>query len=57
MKALEGVRLVAYDKYADNSLENPHRIEPAAFSFKGEGRQLDESVPALSFSIFVLERQ
>ena len=57
LKGAGGMRLVCDQLYEDNTLDQPHRIEPAAFAFEGEGKQLEASVPALSFSIFVLERQ
>jgi len=57
VKALEGVRLVSDDLYAENSLDKPCLIKPAAFSFSGEGKALQAEVPAYSFSIFVLEKK
>ena len=57
LKADGGMRLMADRKFEDNSLRNPEDIVPLPLDFEGEGKQLETSVPALSFSIFVLERQ
>ncbi len=56
MKAVGGVRLSSPNLYVDNSLEDPERIIPEAFEFKGAGKSLEAKVPACSFSIFILER-
>ena len=58
VKAVEGVRLSAcnckLDK--DNSLDKPDLFQPASFSFEGEGKSINTSAPAYSFSIYVLEK-
>ena len=53
----EGIRLAAEDPLADNTLDDPERIVPASFAFKGQGHCLRASVPADSFSIFVVSVQ
>ena len=53
----EGIRLAAEDPLADNTLDDPERIVPASFAFKGQGHCLRASVPANSFSIFVVSVQ
>ena len=57
LKADGGMRLMADRKFEDNTLRNPEDIVPLPLDFEGEGKQLETSVPALSFSVFVLERQ
>lgn len=57
IRAVEGVRLDCSERLAENSLDDPRRISPVPFTFSGEGKSLSATVPALSFSVFVLERQ
>ena len=57
LKADGGMRLMADRKFEDNTLRNPEDIVPLPLDFEGEGKQLETCVPALSFSVFVLERQ
>ena len=40
----------------DNTLDEPCAIVPAEASFTGEGKTLEANVPALSFTIFILEK-
>ena len=56
VKAVDGVRLDCSERLAENSLDEPERIVPVPFAFSGEGKSFPVSVPALSFSVFVLER-
>ena len=56
VRAVEGIRLDCSDRLAENSLEEPLKVVPSGFEFTGDGRQVSDSVPPLSFSIFVLER-
>ena len=57
MAASGGIRLLCDLRFEDNTLDQPHKIEPAPFLFEGNGKQLETSVPPLSFSIFILERR
>ena len=57
VRAVEGVRLDCSDRLAENTLEDPCKVVPEGFRFDGEGRQIDASVPPLSFSVFVLTVQ
>ncbi len=57
VRAVEGVRLDCSDRLAENTLEDPCKVVPEGFRFDGEGRQIDASVPPLSFSVFVLSVQ
>jgi alpha-L-arabinofuranosidase len=56
VRAVEGVRLDCSDRLAENSLDEPGRVVPERFSFTGEGKALNASVPPLSFSVFIIER-
>ena len=56
IRAVEGVRLDCSDRLAENSLDDPQRISPVPFTFSGEGKSISATVPALTFSVFVLER-
>ncbi len=56
VKAVKGVRLASGTLYKDNSLEDPERYAPAPFQFQGEGKAIDATLPAYSFSIFILEK-
>ncbi|MBR3440100.1 MAG: carbohydrate binding domain-containing protein [Bacteroidales bacterium] len=55
IRAVEGVRLDCSERLAENSLDDPQRISPVPFTFSGEGKSLSATIPALSFSVFVLE--
>ncbi len=54
VRAVEGIRLDCSDRLAENTLDEPCKVVPEGFLFEGEGRQVDASVPPLSFSVFVL---
>ena len=58
VKALGGTRLSACNckLYKDNTLDEPELFKPAPFSFEGEGKRIDTTAPAYSFSIYVLEK-
>ncbi|MCR5463556.1 MAG: carbohydrate binding domain-containing protein [Bacteroidales bacterium] len=56
IRAVEGVRLDCSDRLAENSLDEPGRVVPERFSFTGEGKALNASVPPLCFSVFIIER-
>ena len=56
VSAVEGVMLDCSERMAENSLDNPEMIVPRQFSFNGESNQISASVPALTFSVFVLEK-
>ncbi len=57
VRAVEGIRLDCSDRLAENTLDEPCKVVPESFRFGGEGRQVDASVPPLSFSVFVLTVQ
>ncbi len=57
VRAVEGIRLDCSDRLAENTLDEPCKVVPEGFLFEGEGRQVDASVPPLSFSVFVLTVQ
>ena len=57
--AVLGDKVNAGDKVyvkVDNTLDEPCAIVPAEASFTGEGKTLEANVPALSFTIFILEK-
>ena len=58
VKALGGTRLSACNckLYKDNTLDEPELFKPAPFCFEGEGKRIDTTAPAYSFSIYVLEK-
>ena len=58
VKAVEGVRLSASAAQLEmeNGLDQPDRIHPEAFDFRGEGKALQAQLPPYSFSIFVVEK-
>lgn len=56
VNAVGGVRLDCSDRMAENSLDDPEKIVPKPFVFTGESNQVSATVPALTFSVFVLER-
>ena len=56
LKAVWRVVLKSDELYVDNTLDEPCAIVPAEASFTGEGKTLEANVPALSFTIFILEK-
>ena len=56
LKAVRRVVLKSDELYVDNTLDEPCAIVPAEASFTGEGKTLEANVPALSFTIFILEK-
>ena len=56
LKAVRRVVLKSDELYVDNTLDEPCAIVPAEASFIGEGKTLEANVPALSFTIFILEK-
>ncbi len=55
-KAVRRIVLKSDDLYADNTLDAPCAIVPVEAAFTGSGKSLEAQVPALSFTIFILER-
>ena len=56
LKAVRRVELKSDRLYEDNTLDEPEAIVPAEAAFTGSGTQIEAAVPALSFTIFILER-
>ena len=56
LKAVRRIVLKSDDLYADNTLDAPCAIVPVEAAFTGSGKSLEAQVPALSFTIFILER-
>ncbi len=56
LKAVKRIVLKSDDLYVDNTLDEPCAIVPAEAPFSGEGKAIDATVPALSFTIFILEK-
>ena len=56
LKAVRRIVLQSDDLYADNTLDAPCAIVPVEAAFTGTGKSLEVQVPALSFTIFILER-
>lgn len=56
LKAVKRIVLKSDDLYVDNTLDEPCAIVPAETPFSGEGKAIDATVPALSFTIFILEK-
>ena len=56
LKAVRRIVLKSDELYKDNTLEEPCAIVPAEAVFTGAGKTLEADVPALSFTIFILER-
>jgi len=56
LKAVRRIVLKSDDLYADNTLDAPCAIVPVEAAFTGSGKTLEAQVPALSFTIFILER-
>ena len=56
LKAVKRIVLKSDRLYEDNTLDTPDAIVPAEESFVGSGKNVEAKVPALSFTIFVLEK-
>ena len=56
LKAVRRIVLKSDELYKDNTLDEPCAIVPAEAVFTGAGKTLETDVPALSFTIFILER-
>ena len=56
LKAVRRIVLKSDELYKDNTLDEPCAIVPAEAVFTGAGKTLEADVPALSFTIFILER-
>ena len=56
LKAVKRIVLKSDDLYVDNTLDEPCAIVPVEAPFSGEGKAIDATVPALSFTIFILEK-
>ena len=56
LKAVKRIVLKSDRLYEDNTLDTPDAIVPAEESFVGSGKTVEAMVPALSFTIFVLEK-
>ena len=56
LKAVKRIVLKSDELYVDNTLDEPCAIVPAEAPFSGEGKAIDAAVPALSFTIFILEK-
>ena len=57
---VKGVKRVVFTSdrlYEDNTLEEPDAIVPAELAFTGTGQSLEAVVPALSFNVFVFEKE
>ena len=56
LKAVKRIVLKSDELYVDNTLDMPDAIVPVEAAFTGEGRTIDANVPALSFTLFILEK-
>ena len=56
LKAVKRIVLKNDDLYQENTLNDPDAIVPVVYSFTGNGKSIKTTVPALSFTIFVLSR-
>jgi len=56
LKAVSRIVLKSDDLYEDNTLDEPCAIVPVEAPFSGEGKTVEATVPALSFTIFILEK-
>ena len=57
---VKGVKRVVFTSdrlYEDNTLDEPDAIVPSEQAFTGSGQSLEAVVPALSFNIFVFEKE
>ena len=57
---VKGVKRVVFASdrlYEDNTLDEPDAIVPAEQAFQGSGQTLEAMVPALSFNVFVFEKE
>ena len=56
LKAVKRIVLKSDKLYEDNTLDAPDAIVPVEEAFVGNGKSVEAKVPALSFTIFILER-
>ena len=57
---VKGVKRVVFTSdrlYEDNTLDEPDAIVPSEQAFAGSGKALEAVVPALSFNVFVFEKE
>ena len=57
---VKGVKRVVFTSdrlYEDNTLDEPDAIVPSEQAFTGSGKALEAIVPALSFNVFVFEKE
>ena len=57
---VKGVKRVVFTSdrlYEDNTLDEPDAIVPSEKAFAGSGKALEAVVPALSFNVFVFEKE
>ena len=57
VKALKRIVFASDRLYEDNTLDEPDAIVPVEQAFSGEGQTLEAVVPALSFNVFIFEKE